>query len=145
LTIYYLLFTIDHVMAARLSVIFFIVLCLEVGAALVIFPWFNPFGPSDWGDNYLLLYAAHKTGLTGLQHLMASGWVRGAVSGLGVLNIIIGFWEIAHFNQTVSYLQGQPHARAAAKTNDAQAARADQLSHHERRDDDAAAGQHPQQ
>lgn len=117
-------------MAAKLSVIFFIALCLEVGAALVIFPWFNPFGPNDWGDNYLLLYAAHKTGMWGLQRAVASGWVRGAVTGLGVINILMACWEIAHFNQTVSYLQG-----LGGKKDVAQAANADQLSHHERGDD----------
>lgn len=121
-------------MAAKLSVIFFIALCLEVGAALVIFPWINPFGSNDWGENYLLLYAAHKTGLWGLQRVVASGWVRGAVTGLGVINILMASWEIAHFKQTVSYLQGHA-ARTGGKKDVAQAANADQLSHHEREDD----------
>lgn len=121
-------------MAAKLSVIFFIALCFEVGAALIIFPWINPFGPNDWGENYLLLYAAHKTGLWGLQRAVASGWVRGAVTGLGVINILMASWEIAHFKQTVSYLQGNA-PRPAAKKDDLQSANADQLSHHERRDD----------
>jgi hypothetical protein len=122
-------------MAARLSVIFFIILCLEVGCFLALVPWFHLFGLGDWGDNYLLLYAVRKTGLTGLQHAMASGWVRGAVSGLGVLNIMMALWEMTHFNQTVRYLQGEM-TRPAAKKDGAQAApNADQLSHHERRDD----------
>lgn len=123
-------------MAAKLSVIFFIALCLEVGAALIIFPWYNPFGPNDWGDNFLLLYAARKTGLWGLQQAVSSGWVRGAVSGLGVLNILMACWEIAHFDRTVAYLQGQS-VRPVENKDAAQPARsaADQLSHHERRDD----------
>lgn len=122
-------------MASKLSVIFFIVLCLEVGMVLTFLPWIHPFGLSDWGDNYLLLYAARKTGLMGLQHAMSSGWVRGAVSGLGVLNLFMAFWEMAHFNQTVRYLQGES-APPAAKKDAAQPARnADELSHYERRDD----------
>lgn len=125
-------------MAAKLSVIFFIALCLEVGAALVIFPWINPFGPNDWGENYILLYAAHKTGMWGLQRAVASGWVRGAVTGLGVINILMACWEIAHFNQTVSYLQGHA-SRLGGKNDGAHTAKADQLSHHERGDDN---GQH---
>ena len=36
-------------------------------------------GISDWGNNYFLLYAARKTGIQGLQAVVASGWVRGAV------------------------------------------------------------------
>lgn len=127
-------------MAAKLSVIFFIVLCVEVGIVLTFLPWIHPFGLSDWGDNYLLLYAARKTGLMSLQQAMSSGWVRGAVSGLGLLNLFMAFWEMAHFKQTVSYLQGES-ARPAAKKDAAQSARnSDQLSHYERRDDGE---QHP--
>jgi hypothetical protein len=29
------------------------------------------------------------------------------VTGLGVLNIIIAFWEAAHFNQSVAMLRGE--------------------------------------
>ena len=65
-------------MAAKLSVVFYILLCLEVGIVLTLLPWFTPFGlVGDWGDNFFLLYAAQKTGLYGLQHAVASGWVRG--------------------------------------------------------------------
>ena len=38
---------------------------------------------------------------------MASTWVRGAVTGLGLVNILIAFWEIGHFRQSVRMLQGQ--------------------------------------
>jgi hypothetical protein len=127
-------------MASKLSVIFFIVLCLEVGIVLTFLPWYHPFGLSDWADNYLLLYAARKTGLMSLQHAMSSGWVRGAVSGLGILNLLMAFWEMAHFNQTVSNLQGTPSASAAKKDVAPPAPNAHQLSHHERSDD---ARQHP--
>jgi hypothetical protein len=43
-----------------------------------------------------------------LQYAVSSGWVRGAVSGLGLLNLGIAAWEIAHFRQTVRALQGTP-------------------------------------
>ena len=32
---------------------------------------------------------------------MMSGFVRGAVSGLGLLNIVLGIWEIVNFRKTV--------------------------------------------
>jgi hypothetical protein len=90
-------------------------------------------GFSDWGNNYFLLYAARKTGYQGLQTVVASGWVRGAVSGIGLLNLGIAFWEIFNFKQTVralqSQLSGQPTNNAArpnAATN---------LPDNERRDD----------
>src|SRR5438874_7287995 len=93
-------------MAAKLSVIFYILLCLEVGIVLTVLPWYSPFGLGDWGSNYFLLYAAHKTGLQGLHHAVSSGWFRAAVTGLGLLNFSVAVWEIDHFNRTVHALQG---------------------------------------
>ena len=94
-------------MSAKLSVIFYIILCLEIGIVLTLLPWIpeGMLGMSDWGHNYFLVYAARKTGLHGLQMVVASGWIRGAVTGVGLLNIGIAFWEIFHFRQTVRNLQ----------------------------------------
>ena len=154
-------------MASRLTVIFYIVLCLEAGVFLTVLPWWQPWGMGDWGDNYFLVFAAHKIGFVSLQRAVASGWVRGAVTGLGLLNLAMAFWEMLHFRETVRRLQGldrepttpakRPDSPArdadsltmtanspamiadSPATNDApDAARtpqADNLSHHERRDD----------
>ncbi len=127
-------------MSARLTVIFFILLCLEAGIVLTLMPWVHPFGLSDWGDNYFLVYAARRTGLQGLQHAVSSGWIRGAVTGLGVLNIMIALWEAVHFRQTVRALQGfkkEAHPIAgqiAIQKNVAPASNAAHLSHHQRTD-----------
>jgi hypothetical protein len=105
-------------MASRLSVIFYILLCLEVGVVLTVLPWYHPFGLSDWADNYFLLYAAQKTGLRSLQHAVSSGWFRGAVTGLGVINLGMAFWEMLHFRQTVRALEGsQPEPKPERKTS----------------------------
>ena len=129
-------------MAARLSVIFYIILCIEVGLVLTLLPWMHvipflpTFGLGDWGDNYFLLYAAQKTGIKGLQYAVSSGWVRGAVSGIGLLNLGIAVWEIMHFKQTVRALEAGPGVKPSApRTNAAQPAKADYLPDHERRDD----------
>ena len=55
-------------MSARLTVIFYIILCLEVGLVLTLLPWIPHgfLGLSDWGDNYFLLYAAQNDGLVTL-------------------------------------------------------------------------------
>ena len=127
-------------MSAKLTVVFYIVLCLEAGVVLTFLPWMHPFGLADWGDNFFLVYVAQKTGLPGLQHAVASGWVRGAVTGLGLLNFAMAIWEMAHFRQTVRALgaQVQPPAvqpapvNAAADVPDANPAL--QLPNHERRD-----------
>jgi hypothetical protein len=123
-------------MSAKLSVIFYIILCLEIGLVLTLLPWWShPFGLSDWGDNFFLVYAAHKTGLQGLQMAVSSGWVRGAVTGLGVLNLCIAFWEMAHFRQTVRALQ-ENHATTPRRANDAaQPATTDPLSDYRGRND----------
>ncbi|MDT5295086.1 MAG: hypothetical protein QOJ76_1966 [Acidobacteriota bacterium] len=134
-------------MASRLTVIFYILLCLEAGVFLTLLPWWQPWGMGDWGDNFFLVVAAQKTGLVGLQRAVASGWVRGAVTGVGVLNLAMAFWEMFHFRETVRRLQNADAAPATrapqtdalpTTANDRDAASAspsDHLSHHERRDD----------
>ncbi len=107
-------------MSSRLSVIFYIILCIELGVALIVLPWI-PYGwwhlsLADWGNNYFLALAARKTGYYGLQSFVSSGWVRGAVSGLGVLNLGMGLWELTHFRQTVRALdEGLPSVESSRK------------------------------
>jgi hypothetical protein len=121
-------------MSARLSVIFYIILCFEIGLFLTVLPWWpqGMWGISDWGNNYFLLYAARKTGLHGLQAVVASGWVRGAVSGVGLLNLGIAFWEIFNFRRTVAALQNQPSP--GKRSDAAPSSTSDQLSNNERQD-----------
>jgi hypothetical protein len=140
-------------MASRLTVIFYIILCLEAGVFLTVLPWVG--GGAYWGDNYFLVLAAQKIGTVGLQRAVASGWVRGAVTGLGLLNLAMAFWEIFHFNAAVRRLKGperraqEPVALGATTTrapdslpsneahedDAARTPQADNLSHHERRDE----------
>jgi hypothetical protein len=127
-------------MSAKLSVIFYIILCIEIGLVLTLMPWIPQgfFGLSDWGNNYFLLYAARKTGMHGLQAVVASGWVRGAVTGVGLLNLGIAFWEIFHFKQTVSAVQREVAVPESTKKDGPQPLQANQLPHNERPDDGGA-------
>lgn len=124
-------------MSAKLSVIFYIILCLEIGIVLTLLPWIPQgfLGLSDWGNNYFLLYAARKTGFYGLQGVIASGWVRGAVTGLGLLNLGMAFWEIFNFKHTLHALQTNA-LPSRSKQDAAPSAAADHLPDHERRNDD---------
>jgi hypothetical protein len=126
-------------MSAKLSVIFYIILCLEIGIVLALLPWIpqGTLGLSDWGNNYFLLYAARKTGMFTLQTVVASGWIRGAVTGVGLLNIGIAFWEIFHFQQTVQTLQEgtEPIYPKNNAVRPAQPTTPADLSHHEREND----------
>jgi hypothetical protein len=90
-------------MVERLTVIFFIALCLLLGFYLIMAPWDALFGP--WADNYLLVMVSNKSGLPFIQRAVASNWFRGGVTGLGVLNLGVAFWEIAHFTKSVQMLQ----------------------------------------
>ena len=129
-------------MSSRLSVIFYIILCLEIGIVLTVLPWVPHgwLGLSDWSNNYFLLLAAHKAGY-GVQRWVASGWVRGAVSGIGILNLGMGIWELINFRHTVRTLDaGQPSVESSRQrspepvtVNDAKPVKADPLSDYPRR------------
>jgi hypothetical protein len=129
-------------MSSKLTVLFYIFLCLEVGVMLTFLPWIpqGTFGLSDWGNNYFLVYAAHKTGMYGLQQAISSGWVRGAVTGLGMLNFMIAGWEIVHFQQTVRGLQGFANTKTNPDAYADRAENADHLSNHGRPGDESNAG-----
>ena len=72
----------------RLSVLFFVFFCAVLGVVLVVFPWRD-----EWTNNFIL--ANYPT----LQDVLASGFVRGLCTGLGLLDIWIGFWEAVHYHE----------------------------------------------
>jgi hypothetical protein len=77
-----------HLWLRRFGVLFFVFVCATVGVMLMIVPW-RP----EWSDNPLLLsYPA-------LRDLVASGFTRGLVTGLGLLNVWIGFWEALQYRE----------------------------------------------
>jgi len=72
----------------RTSVFLFVLISAVAGVLLVILPW-----TPEWTDNYLLL------SFPGLRPLVANGFFRGLCSGLGLLDIWIGFWEALHYHE----------------------------------------------
>src|SRR5512132_3611369 len=107
-----------HKMSSRLSVIFYIILCFEIGLVLTVLPWVPHgwWGLSDWGNNYFLVLASRKIGF-GIQRFIASGWVRGAVSGVGILNLGMGLWELINFRKTVRALDGSEPTVKSSPSN----------------------------
>jgi hypothetical protein len=72
----------------RVGVLLFVFLCATLGVMLMILPW-RP----EWSDNPLLLpYPA-------LRAAVGSGFARGVATGLGVLNVWIGFWEAIQYRE----------------------------------------------
>jgi len=67
----------------KMSAVIFITFCVEIGIFLLIFPW-----TEYWDANYFsaLLPDWHR--------YWDNMYVRGAVSGLGVVNLYISFLEI---------------------------------------------------
>jgi hypothetical protein len=67
----------------KFTALLFIVFCLEVGLFLLVFPW-----TESWDANFFSGMAApwHR--------LWVNPYFRGAVSGLGVLNVYVSFLEI---------------------------------------------------
>jgi hypothetical protein len=71
--------------AALITHILFILFCLEVGIVLIILPW-TPF----WDFNYFFSLTPEWEGL------WLSTYLRGGVSGVGLVNLWIGLGEAWH-------------------------------------------------
>jgi hypothetical protein len=77
-----------HLWLRRVGVLLFVFLCATLGVMLMILPW-RP----EWSDNSLLLpYPATR-------EFVSSGFARGVVTGLGLLNVWIGFWEAIQYRE----------------------------------------------
>lgn len=72
----------------RISVFLFVLISAVAGVLLIILPW-----TPEWTDNYLLL------SFPSLRTIVANGFFRGICSGLGMLDIWIGFWEALHYHE----------------------------------------------
>jgi len=77
-----------HLWLRRIGVLLFVFLCATIGVMLMILPW-RP----EWSDNPLLL--PYPT----LRAVAASGFARGVSTGLGALNVWIGFWEAIQYRE----------------------------------------------
>ena len=72
----------------RLLVLLFVFVCAAAGVLLVILPW-----TSQWTENILLLR------YPGLRVVVTNGFFRGLCSGLGLLDIWVGFSEAIHYHE----------------------------------------------
>jgi hypothetical protein len=65
----------------KISAVLFITFCLDIGLFLLIFPW------TDYWDNFAAFVRAWRPYLDNM-------YVRGAISGIGVLNLYISLGEV---------------------------------------------------
>ncbi len=71
----------------KLSSILLIIFCLELGCFLILFPWMG----EVWENNFFssLLHRGYWD----------NGYFRGAVSGVGVVNLYVAFAEMARLRK----------------------------------------------
>jgi len=67
----------------RLLTGLYILFCIEVGICLIVIPWV-----ALWSDNY---FVAHYALIAALSR---NYFVRGAISGIGVADVWLAFYEI---------------------------------------------------
>ena len=70
----------------RLSLVIFVIFCIELGMLLTVLPWTH-----IWTENSLL--ARHP----GWRALVQDNFVRGIITGIGLVDIWIGIWEAVHY------------------------------------------------
>lgn len=75
----------------RAGVMLFVTFSAVFGVLLIILPW-----TPKWTDNYILVsYPA-------LRDFLEDGFVRGMCSGLGAIDVWIGFSEATHYQEKES-------------------------------------------
>jgi hypothetical protein len=72
----------------KASAIAFTIICFELGVFLLVFPWMD-----KWETNYFGSFTAHW------REVWQNPYFRGAVSGLGLVNIFISFVEIVRLRR----------------------------------------------
>jgi len=72
----------------KLGVVLFMMVCFEVGLFLVIFPWMQ-----YWRNNSIASLSPW------LHAVWISPYFRGAISGLGILNVYISIAEVVRFRR----------------------------------------------
>lgn len=75
----------------------YVIYCFEVGIFLIVFPW-----SGLWDANSLLSYVPT------LNPLILSDYFRGAVSGLGFANILLGIREVAYSQRVAPRAEVDP-------------------------------------
>jgi hypothetical protein len=72
----------------RLTSLIFVIFCFEVGLFLLIYPWTDA-----WGSNYFA-WVAPGAMQTPWHEFWNNTYVRGALSGIGVVNLWIAITEV---------------------------------------------------
>jgi hypothetical protein len=72
----------------RFSMLVFVVFCIWIGMLLAVLPWTDA-----WTQNNILM--RHPS----LRSFFAMYFVRGAASGLGLIDVWVGVWQAVHYRE----------------------------------------------
>jgi hypothetical protein len=78
-----------HTWYHKLGIFLFIIVCFEVGAFLMVFPW-----TPQWDSNLFANLFPF------LRDVWPNSYFRGALSGLGLLNIYISLGEVSRLRKS---------------------------------------------
>jgi hypothetical protein len=71
----------------RMSLVVLVMFCFYIGALMAVLPWSKQY----WNHNGWLM--AHPA----VEAILDRGWVRGVITGIGLIDIWIGVSEILHY------------------------------------------------
>ncbi len=71
----------------RLSLVVLVLFCFNIGGLLAVLPW----SPRYWDQNGWIV--AHPA----VDAILQQGWVRGLITGVGLIDIWIGISELLHY------------------------------------------------
>ena len=77
----------------RVMLFIFVAFAVEVGMFLVVVPWYD--SGRLWSENSLLLRFPM------FRAFLAQDFIRGLVSGIGLIDIWVGIWEAVHYKESI--------------------------------------------
>lgn len=72
----------------RISAIVYVMFCIEIGLLLAVLPWTRV-----WTENSIVI------AYPWLREILQQNFVRGLVTGIGVLDVWLGIWEAVHYRE----------------------------------------------
>lgn len=80
----------------RITLVVYVMVCIEIGLFLAVVPWLP-----IWTNNSIVL------AYPGLRSFLGQNFVRGVVTGIGLLDIWLGIWEAVHYRENKRAASGE--------------------------------------
>ncbi len=73
----------------RVTLVVYVMVCIELGLFLAVVPWLP-----IWTNNSIVI------GYPALRSFIGQNFIRGMVTGIGLLDIWLGIWEAVSYKET---------------------------------------------